>query len=152
MLEATTCLAHGKLVCGETRDSAGLITTLRSQTPPGSKIFNFNVDDSSTSNALSIRYDALRPMVYTVRDAGLFIYTNRSALRDWLDITRRVDAIQALKTPTERLDRLVPLAKELKADYLAVDFPLTPADLSAYPVDLVWQNNLYTLVSLRSRP
>ena len=152
MLEAATCLAHGKLVCGEPRDSAGLITALRSQTPPGSKIFNFNVDDASTSNALSIRYDALRPMVYTVRDAGLFIYTNRTALRGWLEITRRVDAIQTLKTPAERLDRLVPLAKELKADYLAVDFPLTPADLAAYPVDLVWQNKLYTLVSLRTRP
>ena len=150
MLEATACLAHSRLVCGETRDSAGLITALRDQTPPGSKIFNFNVDDASTSNALSIRYDALRPMVYTVRDAGLLVYTNRTALANWLAITRRVDAIQALESPAERLGRLVPLARELKADYLVVDFPVTRADLSAYPVDLVWQNNLFTLVSLRS--
>jgi hypothetical protein len=149
MLEAAQCLAHRQLVCGEMRDSAGLITSLRTQTPPGAKIFNFNVEDNATSNALSIRYDALRPMVYTVRDVGLFIYTNRTALPGWLEITRRVDAIQAMKSPTERMDKLVPLAKELKADYLSLDFAITAAELSAYPVEMVYQNKTYTLVKLR---
>ena len=149
MLEAVECLAHRQLVCGDTRDSAGLINSLRTQTPPGAKIFNFNTDDSAASNALSIRYDALRPMVYTVRDVGLFIYTDRPALQGWLDTTRRVDAIQALKDPTARLNLLVPLAKELKADYLSFDFPVPPAALAPYPADLVYQNNTYTLLKLR---
>ena len=149
MLEAVECLAHRQLVCGDPRDSAGLIDSLRTQTPPGAKIFNFNADDSATSNALSIRYDALRPMVYTVRDAGLFVYTDRPALQGWLDTTRRVDAIQALKDPNARLKLLVPLAKELKADYLSYDFPVPPDDLSAYPVDLVYRNGTYTLLKLR---
>ena len=56
MLEAATCLAHGRLVCGETRDSAGLVTALRTQTPPGARIFDFSVDDASTSGMLAIRY------------------------------------------------------------------------------------------------
>ena len=37
MLEATACLARGRLVCGETRDSAGMVTALRTQTPPGAR-------------------------------------------------------------------------------------------------------------------
>ena len=148
MLEAATCLAHGSLVCGETRDSAGLITTLRSQTPDGARIFSFNESESSTSNMLSIRYDALRPMVYTVRDAGLFIYADRSAFKTWLETTQAVDNIRALDDPGARLTKLEPLAKSLHADYLVVDFAVTPEQISAFPLDLVWQNDTYTLLKL----
>ena len=148
MLEATVCLARGRLVCGETRDSAGLITALREQTPEGARIFSFNESESSTSNMLSIRYDALRPLVYTVRDAGLFIYSDRSAFKDWLETTHQVDAIRALDDPTTRLGRLAPLAKSLNADYLVVDFPVTPAQIAAFHLDLVWQNDTFTLARL----
>ena len=77
MIEALNCLAHRQLVCSGPRAQADFITALRTQTPEGARIFNFNQDDKNTTNALSIRYDALRPLVYTVRDAGLFIYANR---------------------------------------------------------------------------
>jgi hypothetical protein len=149
MVEALTCLAHRQLVCGDPRDSTGFITALREQTPPGAKIFNFNQADASTSNALGIRYNALRPMVYTVRDAGLFLYSNRAAYTDWLPTTRQVDAIQLLTDPNQRLARLVPIAQQYKADYLSVDFPLEGVDLKGYPVELVWKNNTYTLLKLR---
>lgn len=149
MVEALTCLAHRQLVCGDPRDSTGFIIALRKQTPPGSKIFNFNQNDNSTSNALSIRYNALRPMVYTVRDAGLFLYSNRAAYTDWLPTTRQVDAIQLLTDPNQRLARLVPIAQQYKADYLSVDFSLEGVDLTDYPVELVWKNNTYTLLKLR---
>ena len=148
MLEATTCLAHGRLVCGETRDSAGLITALRDQTPQGARIFSFNENESSTSNMLSIRYDALRPMVYTVRDAGLFIYSDRSAFKDWLETTHQVDAIRALEDPTARLAELVPLAESLHAEFLVIDFPLSPDQIAAFPLDLVWQNDTFSLLAL----
>jgi hypothetical protein len=149
MVEALTCLSHRQLVCGDARDSTGFITTLREQTPPGAKIFNFNQNDNSTSNALSIRYNALRPMVYTVRDAGLFLYANRAAYTAWLPTTRQVDAIQLLTDPNERLARLVPIAQQYQADYLSVDFSLEGVDLKGYPVELVWKNNSYTLLKLR---
>gem|GEM_PF-642176 len=149
MLEALTCLTQCQWVCVGPRDSADFIVALRSQTPPGARIFNFNQDDRSTSNALSIRYQALRPMVYTVRDAGLFIYANRSAFKDWLNATQQVDGIQALADPAQRIDHLVPLAQAFHADYLTFDFPLDGADLNRYPVDLVWQNKTYTLLRLR---
>ena len=103
MVEALNCLAHRQLVCSGPRAQADFITALRTQTPEGARIFNFNQDDKNTSNALSIRYDALRPLVYTVRDAGLFIYANRAAFKDWLAITRQVDAIQLLEDPAEKL-------------------------------------------------
>lgn len=149
MLEATACLARGRLVCGETRDSAGMITALRSQTPDGARIFSFNESENITSNMLSIRYDALRPMVYTVRDAGLFIYADRSVFKDWLEITRQVEGIRIMKDPAARLAQLAPLAKSLKADYLVIDFPATPAQIAAFPLELVWQNDTFTLARLR---
>ncbi len=152
MLEATTCLAHGRLVCGQTRDSAGMITALRTQTPQGARIFGFNEDQSSTTNMLSIRYDALRPLVYTVRDAGLFIYADRSAFKDWLETTRQVDDIRAMQDPLARLQGLAPLAESLHADYLVVDFPVTPDQIAAFPLDLIWQNDTYTLARLHSSP
>jgi hypothetical protein len=149
MLDALSCLARRQFVCAEPRDSAEFINALRSQTPAGARIFNFNQADSSTSNALSIRYQALRPMVYTVRDAGLFIYANRAAFKNWLATTQEVDAVQALADPGARLDRLLPLAQALHADYLSFDFPPASADLSRYPVELIWQNKTYTLLRLR---
>jgi hypothetical protein len=98
---------------------------------------------------LSIRYDALRPLVYTVRDAGLFIYADRSAFKDWLETTRQVDAVRVLADPAARLGRLASLAKSLNADYLVFDFPATPAQIAALPLDLVWQNDTFTLARLR---
>ena len=148
MLEATLCLAHGRLVCGETRDSAGLITTLREQTPLDARIFSFNESESSTSNMLSIRYDALRPLVYTVRDAGLFIYADRTAFKTWIETTQTMDSIRAQQDPTARLEKLVPLAESYHADYLVVDFKVTPDQIAAFPLDLVWQNDTYTLAKL----
>jgi hypothetical protein len=149
MLEATLCMAHGQLVCGETRDSAGLITALRDQTPPGARIFSFNQDDSSTSNMLSIRYDALRPLVYTVRDAGLFIYADRTVFKNWLDTTQQFDAIRTLEDPMAKLAKLAPLAKSLNADYLVIDFPVTTEQITGFPLDLIWQNGTYSLARLR---
>jgi hypothetical protein len=125
-----------------------MIDALRAQTPPGARIFDFSVADSSASGMLSIRYAALRPLVYTVRDAGLYLYMNRNAYGPWLDITHRVAEIQALQSANARLDRLIPLASQMQADYLVVDFPLAPPTLTAYPVDLVWQNKTYTLIRL----
>ena len=149
MVEALNCLAHRQLVCSGPRAQADFITALRTQTPEGARIFNFNQDDKNTTNALSIRYDALRPLVYTVRDAGMFIYTDKPAIKKWLEITRQVDAVQLLEDPAEKLKRLVPLALSQQADYLCLDFPLTGVDLSVYPVDLTWQNSSYTILKLR---
>ena len=147
LLDAAACLARGRLVCGETRDSAGLITALREQTPPGARIFNFNADDASTSNMLSIRYAALRPLVFTPRDAGLFIYADRGAYPAWLEVAREVDAIQALSDPAARLERLAALAARQRADYLVVDFALPekpPAGLAP-----VWQNKTFSLFKVK---
>jgi hypothetical protein len=88
-------------------------------------------------------------LVYTVRDAGMFIYADRAAFKDWLAATRVVDDIQTQTDPAVRLAGLVPLAQSFHADYLTTDFPLTGVDLSRYPLDLVWQNKTYTILRIR---
>jgi hypothetical protein len=67
---------------------------------------------------LSIRYDALRPMVYTVRAGCLFC--RPLGFQDWLEITRQVEASASwARCPPAQL---APLAQSLDADYLVIDF------------------------------
>jgi hypothetical protein len=53
-----------------------------------------------------------------------------------------------LSDPQQRLARLVPLAESLKAEYLAVDFKVTPEQVSGVGGKVVMQNDTYTLVEL----
>jgi hypothetical protein len=151
LIDAGVCLTHGRLICAPTADTSGAVLAVREHTPPGARIFNFNVEDKSTSGMLSIRYDALRPLVYTVRDAGTYLYGQRARLPAWLAVTQRVDAIQAMSDPSARLEALIPLARELGADYLIFDFPAEPALLARYPVIEVWRNAAFTLVQLAGK-
>jgi hypothetical protein len=147
MLNASLCLARGQLVCGDDREINELIMALR-QTPQGSRVWYFNESEKGASLTLAVRYLALRPLVYTDRDSGLFVYTDRPRLESWLMTKHQVEAIQALSKPTERLDLILPLAGELNAQYLAFDFPASPDDLARYPVEVVMQNKSFTLLRL----
>lgn len=147
LLNASLCLARGQLVCGNDREINELIVALR-QTPPGSRVWYFNESEKGASLTLAVRYLALRPLVYSDRDSGLLVYTDRPRLESWLATKQRVEAIQALTNPTERMDRILPLAGELHAEYLALDFPISATDLARYPVEVVMQNKSFTLLKL----
>ena len=86
----------------------------------------FNEDTAFVSQSLSVRYAALRPLVYTLRDSGMLGYGNRSALPGWLATTQQMDTLRAMTDPRERLAGLVPLAESLGATYLVVDFDVAP--------------------------
>ena len=59
-----------------------------------------------------------------------------------------VNGPSGTRCEVSELTKLAPLAKSLQADYLVVDFPLTPEQIAAFPVDLVWQNDTFTLLKL----
>ena len=149
MLQAVSCFSKVRLVCASPNPLDDLIATLRTQTQPGEGVLFFNDDTAYTSQSLSVRYAALRPMVYTLRDSGTLSYGDRSALTGWLATTDQMAALRAMPDPQERLAGLIPLAVSLKADYLVVDFKVAPQTLSSLPATVVMQNDDYILLKLR---
>jgi O-antigen/teichoic acid export membrane protein len=149
MLQAISCFSKARLVCVSDRPIDDLIITLRTQTQPGEGMLFFNEDTAYTSQTLSVRYSAMRSLVYTSRDSGILGYSNRSALPTWLAITRQVETIRGMTDPQERLDRLVPLAESLNASYLVIDFQVAPESISSLPVTVVMQNEGFSLFKLR---
>jgi hypothetical protein len=150
MWKAVTCLSQGQLVCESDRPLDELIVTLRTQTQPGDGIFFFNQSSATTSQTLSVRYSALRPLVFSPRDQSTLGYANRAALPAWLALNRQVEALQAQEDPQARLAGLLPLAQSLKASYLVIDFPVTEQLLKNLPLKVVMENEVYTLLDVRS--
>jgi hypothetical protein len=149
MLQTFVCFTKVRLVCTAPRPIDDLIVVLRTQTQPGEGVLFFNEDTAYTSQTLSVRYSALRPLVYTSRDSGILGYSNRSALPTWLAITKQVEIIRGMTDPQERLDRLVPLAESLNASYLVIDFQVAPESISSLPVTMMMQNEGFSLLQLR---
>jgi hypothetical protein len=148
MLRVITCISKARLICVSNRPIDELLATLRTQTQPGEGVLFFNQDPVNTSQTLSVRYAALRPMVYTERDSGILGYADRSALPAWLTTTEQWESLRAITNPQERLDGLVSLAARLKADYLVIDFKVAPEILASLPVTVVMQNDGYILLKL----
>jgi len=149
MLQAVSCFSKARLVCTSPRLIDDLIFALRTQTQPGEGVLFFNEDTAYTSQTLSVRYAALRPMVYTSRDSGILGYADRSALPAWLETTKQWESLRAITDPQKRLEGLVSLAVSLKADYLVIDFKVAPEILDFLPVTVLMQNNGYILLKLR---
>lgn len=148
MLDAVACLTKGRISCSSPRALDELLVTLRTDTQPGEAVFFYNQDLSTTSQSLSVRYTALRPLVYSFRDSGILGYGVRSELPGWLATTQLVDAIRATVDPIERISMLIPLAQDLSADYLIIDFGIGSGALDDLPVMVLMQNETYTLLKL----
>jgi hypothetical protein len=121
---------------------------LRTKTQPGEGVLFFNEDPAYTSQTISVRYAALRPLVYTERDSGLLGYANRSLLQGWLATTREWEAVRAVNDPVERLAALVPLADRLGATYLVVDYPVPAEIVERLPASVLFKNDTYLVLKL----
>ncbi len=75
-------------------------------------------------------------------------YSSRGSLDDWLVITRQVEEYRSITDPMERLNALIPLADNLGAEYLVVDFTLSPGILDKLPATVIMQNEDYLLMKL----
>jgi hypothetical protein len=149
MLRVVTCISKARLVCESNRPIDGLIATLRTQTQPGEGVLFFNQDPVNTSQTLSVRYAALRPMVYTERDSGILGYADRAALPFWLETTEQWESLRTIADPQERLKGLVSMALRLNAVYLVIDFKVAPQMIDTMPATMVMQNDGYILLKVR---
>jgi hypothetical protein len=94
------------------------IRAVRQFTPEKSKLF------VTSDRALEVRYAALRPVVFAYKDGSTFAFSNYSALLKWHDVYKKVGG-RFKKTgysPAELEQTMIPLARELDAEYILVFF------------------------------
>jgi hypothetical protein len=141
-LDAARAWSKGSLTPPISRvETSGIeaLNAVRCLTPPGSRIL-------STALALEIRYCALRPVVYAYKDGGIFADTNLEALLKWEKVRKEMDSACSVKDEKTRLARLLVLTRELRADYLLVDFSVRPGLASSSGAKVVWSNQSLSLV------
>ncbi len=148
MIDVLDCFSKGKLVCVTSSPLTDLLTAVQGSTRPGEGIFFYNQDLAATSQSLSVRYAALRPLVYSYRDSGILGYGSRATLPAWLETTRQVETIRSLSDPVDQVEYLAMLALSLEARYLIYDQPLSEQDNATLPGEVLYQNELYTLIAL----
>jgi len=118
------------------------IRAVRDFTPEKSKVF------VASAFALQVRYAALRPVVYAFKDGWFFTMSNYDALLKWYDTYKKLGTISKTGySPTEVKQTLIPIAKELNADYILVYFGSYFARIktnTGYGVKLTSTANLMT--------
>ena len=118
------------------------IRAVRDFTPEKSKVF------VASAFALQVRYAALRPVVYAFKDGWFFTMSNYDALLKWYDTYKKLGKISKTGySPTEVKQTLIPIAKELNADYILVYFGAYFAGIkthTGYGVKLTSTANLMT--------
>ena len=94
------------------------IRAVRQFTPEKAKLF------VTSDRALEVRYAALRPVVFAYKDGSTFAFSNYSALLKWHEVYKKVGG-RFKKTgysPVEIEETMIPIARELDADYIFVYF------------------------------
>lgn len=142
------CFRQGKMICElpkKSQDFIDVLEAVQTHTPPGAKIF-------SEGQEVSIRYYALRPLVYSYKDGGPFAYTSHKQLLDWYDQYKQMTEIERMRRyPFRRngfLKNLVKFARNQDAEYVILREPYQPE--LYYPPDLkvIYTNATYSLYSL----
>jgi hypothetical protein len=142
LLRGLQCLAQGRLVCTESGQLGRTLDGVREATPPGSRIL-------ATALPMQIRYRSTRPVLYTKRDGDILGMANHAGLVEWERRNARMNEILGIPETGPRLAELAAFGRELGADYLFVDFPVSPEDLMTAGAEIAFQNPPCTLLLLR---
>ncbi len=108
-------------------------------TPAGSRILPMDL-------GLQIRYYAMRPVVYDWKDGGALSYTNHEGLLAWYEKNRQINSLRDIDDHQEKLKRLTYFGKEWGADYLLIDFKITPSDVKSLNMKLIYLGSKYALL------
>jgi len=93
------------------------IRAVRQFTPEKSKLF------VTSDRALEVRYAALRPVVFAYKDGSTFAFANYDALLKWHQTYGKVGRFKKSGySPAEIEETMIPIARELDADYIFVYF------------------------------
>lgn len=91
--------------------------------------------------SLSIRYSALRCLVYASKDGGALAYSNHDELLKWNKTRKEIEVIKQNSSKSERLSSYLKLSKSLGADYLLIGQKIEKDDIFFKKV--VYQNEQF---------
>jgi hypothetical protein len=142
LVRELSCLRQGKAFCAEPELLAehALLGAVSQHVPAGAAVL-------SSTEKLSIRYIAMRPVVYTYKDGGILAYCNHSALVEWNRRRHLVEAALGGYSPEQVVEGLATVARSLGAAYLIVNFQIS-ADRSEI-IDVVWRNEQYAILRIK---
>ena len=106
---------------------------IKDKTPPRSRFLSLSL------SPLSIRYYALRPVVYAVKDVAALIYANHQELLKWHQLDRQLRPYLSRASYSDaELEELVELISPLQPDYVVM--PTGTFDAENWVAGVVFEN------------
>lgn len=147
--ELLQCWRQGSLVCMNFADSQSLeaLETISRLTPPSSGILPLG--EIAQSYSLAIRYYALRPVVYSYKDAGVLGYANHAEFIEWYQKTQKMKEIEKEKNSQVQIQEVRKLSQELGSQYCLIDNSLSlisNSDLNRK--NIIYKNHFLSLIKI----
>ena len=147
-VQTARCWTAGKLVCPFTdenkiNDQVGLLEAVKNLTQAGSRILA-----SADTSELMIRYYSLRPLVYSYKDGGAFIYASLDGLRVWWQQYREMSRILVLDSRKSLLDGLLGFARNYDAAFLVLEEEFVPQQYYPGSLTKIYSNEGFSLFQL----
>lgn len=125
------------------REMVEAMIAVKEMTPPGALIM-----PSMASNPLAVRYYAMRPVAFSLKDGGALAYANTEKLLKWYPQWKRLLALEAIEDPDAKLKGYIAMAEDLHADYLIIDLDANRAGGAPKNTSLIFDNGSFSLIKL----
>lgn len=140
-----TCWRQGHIICDLApvhMEFIDMLNAIREQTPAGARIL-------SEGQEVSIRYYALRPLVFTYKDGAPLAYTNQEQFLTWGRMYQEMDDLAFIrKFPFRRrafLREITEFAQSSQAEYLLLREPYDSTMEYPQALRIVYTNDHYSL-------
>lgn len=147
--ELLQCWRQGSLVCMNVADSQSLeaLESISRLTPPSARILPLG--EIAQAYSLAIRYYALRPVVYSYKDAGVLGYANHAEFIKWYQKTQKMKEVEKEKNHQIQLQDVKKLSQELGAQYCLVDNSLPfMSNSNLNREKLIYKNQVLSLMKI----
>lgn len=142
----TNCVQTGRLVCLQKSDLQDVLVVLGERTAPGSPVF-FAVHPTDTI-ALTVRYLAQRPLVYSWKDRGAGV-ANMELMDRWLPIYTRLAQEETTYAWFQRDPQgLLDFVQSLGAEYLILQGQVSISEIASLPAEIFYENETYAILEL----
>lgn len=146
-----SCWWHGQVVCDLApwqMDFINALDIIRERTPAGARIL-------SEGQEISIRYYALRPLVFTYKDGAPLAYTNQEQLLVWNAMYDELDELAFIRKFPFRhrafVKGMAEIAQSAEADYILLQEPYDEDTYYPEQVSIVFANDHYSLFKVNRK-
>lgn len=146
--QTARCWSSGQWVCPFPQEAnivrqIDLLEKIKELTPTGAKFLA-----AADTSELMIRYFSLRPLIYSYKDGGSFIYANLNSLRLWWQQYNEISQVQSYNSRAAYLDGLLAFARKYHADYLVLEEQFDPQKYYPGNINNIYSNAEFTLFKL----